>query len=109
MDISLTRKIRLYPTAKQASQLKQVMLEYQRLCNETSQYLFSNSLFDKKSLQHKLNDALYYQFRGSSFLGAGLVQSVFKTVIARYKTVATQMKQRPFKYWDDNAKHLYKI
>lgn len=109
MDISLTRKIRLYPTAEQANQLKQVMFEYQRLCNETSQYLFNNSLFDKKGSQRKLNDALYYQFRNDSFLGAGLIQSVFKTVIARYKTVATQMKQRPFKYWDDNTKHLYKI
>lgn len=109
MDISLTCKIRLYPSAEQASQLKQVMLEYQRLCNETSQYLFNNSLFDKKGLQRELNDALYYQFRNDSFLGAGLVQSVFKTVIARYKTVATQMKQQPFKYWDDNTKHLYKV
>lgn len=109
MDISLTSKIRLYPTAEQASQLKQVMLEYQRLCNETSQYLFNNSLFDKKGLQRELNDALYYQFRKDSFLGAGLVQSVFKTVIARYKAVATQMKQQPFKYWDDNGKHLYKV
>ena len=109
MDISLTRKIRLYPTAEQASQLRAVMLEYQRLCNEASQYLFDNSLFEKSKLQRRLNDALYYQFRDNSFLGAGLIQSVFKTVIARYKTVATQMKQQPFKYWDDNDKRLYKI
>ena len=33
MDISLTRKIRLYPTAEQASQLRAVMLEYQLFCN----------------------------------------------------------------------------
>ena len=109
MDISLTRKIRLYPTAEQASQLQVVMLEYQQLCNEASQYLFDNSLFEKSKLQRRLNDALYYQFRDNSFLGAGLIQSVFKTVIARYKTVATQMKQQPFKYWDDNDKQLYKI
>lgn len=109
MDISLTRKIRLYPTAEQAKQLRAVMLEYQRLCDEASQYLFDNSLFEKSKLQCRLNDALYYQFRDNSFLGAGLIQSVFKTVIARYKTVATQMKQRPFKYWDNNDKRLYKI
>ena len=109
MDISLTRKIRLYPTAEQASQLRAVMLEYQRLCNEASRYLFDNSLFEKSKLQRRLNDALYYQFRDNSFLGAGLIQSVFKTVIARYKTVKTQMKQYPFKYWDDKEKHLYRI
>lgn len=109
MDISLTRKVRLYPTTKQAQELTSVMNEYQRLCNETSQYGFDNRLFEESKLQKRLNDALYYRFRDSSFLGAGLIQSVFKTVIARYKTVKTQMKQRPFKYWDDKEKHLYRI
>lgn len=109
MEISLTRKVRLYPTAKQARELFSVMTEYQRLCNETSQYGFDNHLFEESKLQKRLNDELYYQFRASSFLGAGLIQSVFKTVIARYKTVKTQMRQHPFKYWDDTEKRLYRI
>ena len=109
MEVLLTRKVRLYPTTKQARELSMVMDEYQRLCNKTSQYGFDNRLFEQSKLQKRLNDALYYQFRTSSFLGAGLIQSVFKTVIARYKTVKTQIKQYPFKYWDDTEKHLYRV
>lgn len=109
MEMTLTKKVRLYPTAQQADELLKVMTEYQRLCNETSQYGFNYQLFEQSKLQKKLNDALYYSFRNSSFLGAGLIQSVFKTVIARYRTVKTQMKQHPFKYWDPVEKRLYRI
>lgn len=98
INISLTRKVRLYPTSSQADEFEQVTKEYQRLCNKASQYAFDNRMLMESSLQKKLNRALYYDFRAGSFLGAGLIQSIFRTVIARYETVKTQLAKNPMRY-----------
>ncbi|MEE5987791.1 transposase, partial [Ligilactobacillus equi] len=44
---------------------------------------------------------MYHDLRAKSNLNSLMVQSVFRTVNARYKTVQTQLKQRPFKYKTD--------
>lgn len=112
ISVSLTRKVRLYPTSQQADELTRVMNEYTRLCNLASKYVFDENLCLKPKVQKNLNDALYYSFRSDSFLGAGLVQSVFKTVIARYQTTATQLAKKPMRYntgkVDKNGKAIWK-
>ena len=84
---SLTLKVRLYPTAEQAQEFDIVTREYQRLCNIASRYAFENDIIIQKSSQRKLNDKLYYRFKSITFLRTQIIQSVFRTVIARYKTI----------------------
>lgn len=97
-ELSLTRKVRLYPTTEQATEFRRVMSQYRDLCNLASQHYFDNYVFNKKSQQSLLNKELYHDFRDRSDLGAGLVQSVFKTVIARYRTTETQLRSKPYRY-----------
>lgn len=106
MDQSLTLKVRLYPTTDQAAQMTAVCQEYQRACNLVSKYMFSHYLFEGSHPQKRLNDDLYQRIRDTSFLNSQMVQSTFKTVIARYRTVKAQMKQRPFKFYDQTTKKL---
>lgn len=108
-DLSLTLKVRLYPSNSQADEFDKVTQEYKRLCNIASQEAFVNDIILQKSSQRKLNDLLYYKFKAITFLRTQIIQSVFRTVIARYKTIKTQMQGRPFKYYDSNAKKLYVV
>lgn len=108
-ELSLTLKVRLYPTNSQADEFNKVTQEYKRLCNIASKEAFTKNIILQKSSQRKLNDLLYYKFKTITFLRTQIIQSVFRTVIARYKAIKTQMQSNPFKYYDSNAKQLYVV
>ena len=108
-SLGLTLKVRLYPTDQQVREFEQVTKEYSRLCTLASMYTFEHDLLEDQSLQKKLHHDLYRQFRQQSFLKSQMIESVFRTVIARYKSVKTQMSRKPFKYWDKKAQELYII
>lgn len=108
-DLSLTLKVRLYPSNSQADEFDKITQEYKRLCNIASQEAFVNDIILQKSSQRKLNDLLYYKFKSITFLRTQIIQSVFRTVIARYKVIKTQMQSSPFKYYDSNVKKLYVV
>lgn len=93
-------KLRLYPSADQALQLQKMVVEYQRLCNLASQWVFDNG-FPLGSFT--LNKALYNDYRKNSALNSQMVQSVFRTVTARYKTVHTQFARKPYHYQAENG------
>ncbi|WP_237458691.1 transposase, partial [Lactobacillus helveticus] len=69
--------------------------KYRDACNFISQYIFEHA-FELK--QSKLNKALYHDLRDKFELKSQMAQSAIKTVIARYKTVKTQLFQHPFRY-----------
>lgn len=71
------------------------MCKYRDACNFISQYIFEHA-FELK--QSKLNKALYHDLRDKFELKSQMAQSAIKTVIARYKTVKTQLFQHPFRY-----------
>ncbi|MCH5464628.1 RNA-guided endonuclease TnpB family protein [Levilactobacillus tujiorum] len=96
-----TLKLRLYPNTIQAQQLLAMSHEYQRLANLTSQWVFDHD-FPLSPL--KINHGLYQIFRQTSPLNSQMIQSVFRTVVARYRTVLAQMKQHPYHYQDENGK-----
>lgn len=96
-----TLKLRLYPNTIQAQQLLAMSREYQRLANLTSQWVFDHD-FPLSPL--KINHALYQLFRQTSPLNSQMIQSVFRTVVARYKTVLSQMKQHAYRYQDEHGK-----
>ena len=94
---TISIKLRLYPTEEQVNLLDTTMQQYRLACNLVSDYYFENNFEPKQSdLQKRLYRLLRFKFS----LKSQMVQSVFKTVLARYKTVNTQFRQRPFKFQD---------
>lgn len=105
MDVSITVKVRLKLSDSQVgNQLRNMMEQYTNACNYVSQYIIDHN-FELK--QSELNKALYYDLRDRFNLKAQLAQSVLKTVIARYKAINTQMKQRDYRYQDINTGKWY--
>ena len=51
---------------------------------------------------NELNAKLYSSVRSMFGLKSQMTQSAFKTVTARYKTVKEQLKQKPYKYKNEN-------
>ncbi|ABX27629.1 transposase [Lactobacillus helveticus DPC 4571] len=78
-----------------AQAFSNTMCKYRDACNFISQYIFEHA-FELK--QSKLNKALYHDLRDKFELKSQMAQSAIKTVIARYKTVKTQLFQHPFRY-----------
>ena len=105
MEQARVIKLQIYPNEEQAQSLSDTMLEYCRVCNFVSQWVFDNDfVFSHK----RINDALYYQVRADSSLNAHMVQNTFRTVTAKYKTVQTQLLKAPVKYKDgDEIKKYY--
>ncbi|WP_203639058.1 RNA-guided endonuclease TnpB family protein [Levilactobacillus wangkuiensis] len=101
VKLGRTIKLRLYPDTNQAEQFLAMSQEYQRLANIVSQWIFDHE-FQLSWL--KINHQLYKLFRQESPLNSQMVQSVFRTVVARYKTVQEQLKQHPYHYQDEEKK-----
>ncbi len=105
MEQTLTLKVRLYPTFEQRQQLKAVSYEYQRICNLISNWCFdTNQFFDRKAFQSEM----YQYLRNNSDLNSLMVQSAYRTVSARYRTVETQLRQSEYVYQDINTKQWYR-
>lgn len=103
---TISLKLRLYPSSQQAHSLKATMEQYRLACNLVSNYYFEHNF---KPRQRELQSALYHLIRERFGLKSQMTQSVFKTVLARYKTVNTQIKQRPYKYQDQNTGEWYHV
>lgn len=105
MESTITAKIRLYPTEEQAKQFKAVTVAYQDLCNVVSQWYFDNHF---KVNRKKFNAEMYHALRQQMpELNSAMVQSVYRTVETRYKTVKTQLRQQPYHYQDVNTGKWY--
>ncbi|WP_395322369.1 RNA-guided endonuclease TnpB family protein [Levilactobacillus parabrevis] len=103
VKLGRTIKLRLYPDTNQAEQLLAMSQEYQRLANIVSQWIFDHG-FQLSWL--KINHHLYKIFRQESELNSQMIQSVFRTVSARYKTVREQMEQHPYRYKSEENKWI---
>ncbi|MGN1283268.1 MAG: RNA-guided endonuclease TnpB family protein [Limosilactobacillus sp.] len=103
---SLTAKIRLYPTAEQAKCFQDVTEQYKRVCNVVSKWFFDNCF---KVNRKQFNHEMYHDLRGKfPELNSAMVQSTYRTVEARYKTVKTQLKQHPYHFKDINTGQWYR-
>lgn len=83
---------------EQSKLLTSMMQQYTKACNFVSDYIFNHG-FELNS--NTLSKILYYDVKNQFNLKSQLTANVFRTVTARYKTVKTQLSQRPFKYHDD--------
>ena len=92
-----TMKLRI-DTDEAADRLFRELTErYASACNEISQYMFDHE-FPMNFVE--LKNVMYHQLRDCYGLKSQMTLSSFKTVIARYKTVQTQLSDRPFRYKD---------
>ena len=82
-QITITAKIQISATDNDKCLLNTTMSVYSDACNYVSDYVFRTH--DLK--QFSLNKVLYTELRKKFELKSQMAQSVFKTVIARYKTV----------------------
>lgn len=101
MEMQVTIKVKLkIPNSETALSFSKTMEQYRQACNYVSEYIFNHD-FDMK--QSRLNKELYAKLRNLFSLKSQMAQSVIRTVIARYKTIKTQMSCRPYKYQDQNT------
>lgn len=87
--ITITTKVRIYPTPEQEESLKKTQKRYVDGCNLVSQWVKDNQELSQK----KINSALYSTIRENTGLGAQMSQSVIKTVISTYKTIHSSNKK----------------
>lgn len=88
-QITITAKIQIITSEADREKLNTTMSVYRAACNYVSAYVFRTH--DLK--QPSLNQALYTTLREKFGLKSQMAQSVFKTVIARYKTILENQKQ----------------
>lgn len=106
MEIQVTIKAKLkVPNSETALRFSKTMEQYRQACNYVSEYIFNHD-FDMK--QSRLNRELYTELRNLFGLKSQMAQSVIRTVIARYRTVKTQMARKPYKYQDQNTGEWYR-
>src|SRR5699024_1422713 len=99
MQVTIKTKLKI-SNSEIAWSFSKTMEQYRQACNYVSEYIFNND-FDMK--QNRLNKELYTKLHNLFSLKSQMAQSVIRTVIARYKTVKTQMARRPYKYQDQNT------
>lgn len=85
MQITTTAKVQVKVLPKERDVLDATLDAYRKACNFVSNYIFRTHNLTQSSL----NKALYYKLREQFGLKSQMAQSVFKTVIARYKTILT--------------------
>ena len=89
MQMTVTAKIKLDVSDESDMLLSVTAKAYRDACNFVSEYIFRTHNLK----QFSLNQELYYMIREKFGLGSQMTQSVFKTVIARYKTIMTNQKE----------------
>ena len=74
---------------------------YRDACNHVSEYVFSKGRDRIPSLRH-LHDELYRYLRTEFSLKSQMAQSVMRTVLARYSTLSTQIRdsEKEAERWD---------
>lgn len=88
-QMTITAKIQISVTTDSSRLLDETMAVYSDACNYVSAYVFRTH--DLK--QSSLNKVLYSTLREKFSLKSQMAQSVFKTVIARYKTILENQKE----------------
>jgi IS605 OrfB family transposase len=93
-QITLTAKIQISVSESDKVLLDNTMSVYRDACNYVSDYV--SRTHDLK--QFSLNKVLYFELRKKFGLKSQMAQSVFKTVIARYKTILENQNEwiKPF-------------
>ena len=82
-SITITAKVKLYPTSEQMIILNKTLSFIRDVLNFVSAFVFGQEGIRYLELEH----ALYYPVRQQFGLRSQMTQSVFKTVLAKYKSM----------------------
>jgi len=94
--ITKTVKFHLHASKDQDNGFCVLTVAYAEACEYVSRYVFDHE-FILSAL--KLQGLLYQTLREKYGLKSQMAISVFKTVVARYKTVGTQLASKPYICW----------
>ena len=96
MEQTVTIKVKLkLEDPKISDSFKRTMEQYRQACNYISQYIFDH---DFVLGQNKLSKALYQDIRQRFGLKSQMTQSAIRNVVASYRTVKTQLSQKPIHF-----------
>ena len=102
MEQTVTIKVKLdFDDQTIAIKFKKTMEQYRLACNYISEYMFNH---DFDMAQSRLNKALYSDLRTKFGLKSQMAQSAIRNVVAKYKTVKTQLSSKPM-YYDTGKKN----
>lgn len=91
VDITLTAKQQIFPTDHQIDSFKDTMNTYTQALNFVSRWIFDHD-FNLK--QFNIHKEIYHTIRETFHLKSQLTQNAIRDVIARYKTVESQLKSK---------------
>lgn len=100
---TVTIKVKLQ-VPKQVPEFVYLTTQFRDACNYVSKWIFEH---DFNLNQIKINQAIYYNIRNKFHLKAQLTQSVIRAVVARYKTVKTQLNSKPYRVYDKASNKYY--
>ena len=101
----ITIKVKLIIEDKaDEAKFSRTMEQFRQACNFVSQYIFENGFVLN---QFKVREVLYRHIRESFGLKSQMADSAIRCTIARYKTVKEQMRQNPYRIWDESTKKQY--
>ena len=105
MTQTITIRYRLY--VDDPTPLVEVSEAYRDACNHISEYMFGRGINDVPSFR-ELHDSLYLQLRTLYGLKAQMAQSAMRTVLARYSTLITQIRdsEKAAEAWDKRKAEL---
>ena len=104
MEQTVTIKVKLLK--KHVPEFDELTKRFSEVCNYISQWIFDH---DFELNQAVINKALYYYLRKTYKIKSQLTQSAIRATVAKYKTVKTQFKKRPFKYYDKTTDKVYYV
>jgi len=94
MNVTITTKVKLYTDKASSAAFEETAIAFSKACNDVSQKVFNASHMDISSTG--IHNAWYYNIRKT--LKAQMACSVCRTVSAKYNTVNTQLKQKPYTF-----------
>lgn len=105
-DIVRTMKLHIHVQDSDISSVEHLTEKYRLACNFVSQYIFNHD-FPMSSVT--LSNKLYQTIRSDFGLKSQLTQSAIRTVTARYDSIKTQMKRKPYKFKDIFTNKWYRV
>lgn len=100
-EVIVTAKIQLLPDKEAQKSLLDSMEQYRLACNFISENITENHSLSAQNIQK----ALYEEIREKFGLTAQMTGSAIRTVIAKYKTIKTTLKNKTV---SENSKKLKK-
>ena len=105
-EIVKTMKLHIHVQDSDIRSVEHLTEQYRLACNFVSQYIFDHN-FPMSSVT--LSNKLYQTIRSDFGLKSQLTQSAIRTVTARYDSIRTQMKRKPYKFKDIFTSKWYRV